>query len=234
MAYEVQVNSMTSDGSYELGSGANFSCSISPTPIISPPNSLIYYWTIPGIYSRRSALSSTSTFYIGYHYQKLNDIHCEVRDSSGYIFGTGHLFFKVKSEDVINNSTYFFYSELFSPIYSDAIQIIDGNSYQTSNGSTYIEVDIANTTLYTNSMSELAWYHNDYLVSRVSNLVISDGMKSLQTHGNPGGDYKVRFEGFLIVPYDRACEKSLLDALDKYPAFQGAQISFTQQGTNNM
>ena len=118
-------------------------------------------------------------------------------------------------------------------VYADPIQLIDGNSYQTSSGSsTNIEVNIANTTLYMNSMSELAWYRNDYLVSRVSNLTISGGMKSLQTHGNPGGDYKVRFEGFLIVPYDRTCEKSLLNALKNYPAFQGAQISFTQQGTN--
>ena len=118
-------------------------------------------------------------------------------------------------------------------VYADPIQLIDGNSYQTSSGgSTNIEVDIANTTLYTNSMSELSWYRNDYLASRVSNLTVYGGLKSLQTHVIPGGDYKVRFEGFLIIPYDRTCEKSLLNALKNYPAFQGAQISFTQQGTN--
>ena len=112
------------------------------------------------------------------------------------------------------------------------MQVLDGNSYQALNGSTYIEVDIANTNLYTNSMSELAWYHNDYLVSRVSNLTIPGGTKSLQTHVNPGGDIKVRFEGFLVIPYDRTCEKSLLDALKNYPAFKGAQMPFTQQGIN--
>ena len=79
-------------------------------------------------------------------------------------------------------------------------------------------------------MSELALYQKDYLVSRVSNLTISGGTKSLQTHVTHGGDFKVRFEGFLTVPYDRKCEKSLLDALEKYPAFQGAQTYFTPQG----
>ena len=97
------------------------------------------------------------------------------------------------------------------------------------NGSTYIEVSIANTTLYANFMNELAWYHNNYLVSRV-NLTLSGGTKSLQAHVNPGGDFKVRFEGFLTVPFDRTCEKSLLDALELYPAFEGAQISITQEG----
>ena len=79
-------------------------------------------------------------------------------------------------------------------------------------------------------MSELAWYQNDYLVSRVSNLT-SGGIKSLQTHVNHGGYFKVRFEGFLVVPYDRTCEKSLLNVLEKYPAFQGAQTHFSQQGS---
>ena len=109
------------------------------------------------------------------------------------------------------------------------MQVIDGNSYQTMNGSTYIEVDITNTTQYTNLMSKLAWYHNDNLVSR-TNVTIFGGTKSLQTHVNRGGDFKVRFEGFLTVPYDRTCEKSLLDALKNYPAFKRIQTSFTKQG----
>ena len=79
-------------------------------------------------------------------------------------------------------------------------------------------------------MSELVWYHNDYVVSRISNHTTSHGRKLLQTLGNPGGDFKVRFEGFLIIPYDRTCEKSLLDALKNYPAFKGAQVSFIQPG----
>ena len=99
------------------------------------------------------------------------------------------------------------------------------------NGSTYIEVDIANTTPYSNLMSELALYNDDYLVSRV-NLTLSGGTNSLQAHVNPGGDFKVRFEGFLTVPFDRTCEKYLLDALEIYPAFKGVQTSFTKKGTN--
>ena len=100
--YEVKVNSMTSDEVHELGTTANFCCSISPPPTISPPSRLTYYWTIPGISSRRRR-SSNSSFYIGYNYQKLNDIHCEVWDSNRYLLGAGYHFFKVNSKDFKQN-----------------------------------------------------------------------------------------------------------------------------------
>ena len=128
----------------------------------------------------------------------------------------------------------FFLPINFFSLYLDPIQVIDENSYQTSNGSTYIEASIANITLYTNFMSELAWHHNNHLLSRVNLSLLGGGRKSLQTHVNPGGDFKVRFEGFLTVPYDRKCEKSLLDALEIYPAFKGVQTSFNQKGNNKI
>ena len=95
--YEVSITSMTSDGSYEFGSTANFSCSISPTPIISPPNFLRYFWAIPGVWSRRTFLSF-SFFIIDYNFPKLNDIHCEVQDSNGNVIGKGYHNFKVNSK----------------------------------------------------------------------------------------------------------------------------------------
>ena len=87
-------------------------------------------------------------------------------------------------------------------------------------GYSQIEVNIWNTTSFNSLLNEVVLYYNEYPVSRLSHYTNNF---TLTAYVLPNYDnYKVRFEGFLVVPHDRSCEKALLDVLHYYPAFQAA------------
>ena len=112
----------------------------------------------------------------------------------------------------------------------DALNAEFDNSEEVINRSTYLEVDRTSVSLFNEFFKDLVWYYNDSAISVSSTSTFPDGNASLQTQVYGEGTFKVRYEGFLVIPHDQACEKSLLDTLTYYPAFRSAKFYKFDQG----
>ncbi len=96
-------------------------------------------------------------------------------------------------------------------------------------GNITLEVNSTDPTQYITR--ELNWYHNNELLSNASNVVITNGNKTLTTVvDGDAGVYEVRYDGLLLQPYDSACEKMLLDVARHYPLFKPTRFSADMQG----
>ena len=112
----------------------------------------------------------------------------------------------------------------------DALNAEFDNSEEVIKGSTYLEVDMTSNSLFNKFFKDLVWYYNEYAISVSSTFTLPDRNTSLQTQVYGEGTFKVRYEGFLVIPHNQACEKSLLDTLTHYPAFRSAKFYKFNEG----
>ncbi len=91
-----------------------------------------------------------------------------------------------------------------------------------------LEVNSTDPTQYITR--ELNWYHNNELLSNASNVVITNGNKTLTTVvDGDAGVYEVRYDGLLLQPYDSVCEKMVMDITRHYPLLKPARFSVNMQ-----
>ena len=94
--YKVEVRTTQLNNVFEVGSTAQFQCSITPPPSVSKSTVLRYYWTIPLSYSRVLLTSNISIYIDIYRYTVVNSVYCEVTTDTALRFGVGYLKFEVK------------------------------------------------------------------------------------------------------------------------------------------
>ena len=94
-----------------------------------------------------------------------------------------------------------------------------------------LEVNFVNSSLLHTFMDRLVWYYNEYpiLTSSINSLEQS---KSYNVSFSNGGEYQVRYEGFLTVPSSIKCEHTLLEALQYYPTFRQVVFNSKKKGNN--
>lgn len=95
------------------------------------------------------------------------------------------------------------------------------------NSSINLEVNIKSVTLLNNYLNNLVWYYNEYPVYSSTNI---NNNATLYIPLYNGGIYQARYEGFLVVPHNKMCEKALLDALQYYPTFRPATLNAMDEG----
>ena len=71
--------------------------------------------------------------------------------------------------------------------------------------------------------------YNGEQISNTSNSLITNGNSSLLTTVQEGV-YEVRYEGLLVLPYDRTCESNLLKFLRGYAGFLPTRFLIKRQG----
>ena len=78
----------------------------------------------------------------------------------------------------------------------------------------------------------LTWYHNDNKLTPGGRITLSSDNTTLTVIN---GVYEARFDGLLIHPYSRFCEKAVLDLLRHYPVFKPAifYVGTTSTGDYN-
>ncbi len=117
--------------------------------------------------------------------------------------------------------------------YSDPLRAVSNEviSNNTLDKHFKLEVNIVNSSLLLTYMDRLVWYYNEYpiLTSSINSLEQS---KSYNVSFQNGGEYRVRYEGFLTVPSSIKCEHSLLEALQYYPTFR--QVVFNSKKKGNI
>ncbi len=115
--------------------------------------------------------------------------------------------------------------------YIDPVQAIssEGKDKIVMDNSINLEVKIANSSLLHTFMNRLVWYYNEYPIFS-SNIDSLERNKSFNASFKNGGEYRVRYEGFMIVPNNIKCERDLLDALQYYPTFQPVVFNARKQG----
>jgi len=71
----------------------------------------------------------------------------------------------------------------------------------------------------------LTWYHNGNKLTSNERITLNRDNTTLVVANSTmrdSGVYEVRFDGLLIHPYSRTCEKAVLDLLRHYPVFKAA------------
>ena len=71
----------------------------------------------------------------------------------------------------------------------------------------------------------LTWYHNGNKLTPGGRITLSSDNTTLTVINSTVADsgvYEARFDGLLIHPYSRFCEKAVLDILRHYPALKPA------------
>ena len=71
----------------------------------------------------------------------------------------------------------------------------------------------------------LTWYHNGNKLTPGGRITLSSDNTTLTVTNSTAADtgvYVVRFDGLLIHPYSRICEKAVLDLLRHYPVLKPA------------
>ena len=76
---------------------------------------------------------------------------------------------------------------------------------------------------------ELNWYINGNLITNSSDNLLTNGNKTLKTVGNPGV-YEVRYDGLLLLPHNRECERILLSGIRHYPMFRPVKFLVNTTG----
>ena len=79
-------------------------------------------------------------------------------------------------------------------------------------------------------MKGLVWYYNGYPISSSSNFIFGERNMSLLTSTFDRGVFEVKYQGFLVIPYNKDCDKALLQVLNQYPAFIPAKYYHYREG----
>ncbi len=110
---------------------------------------------------------------------------------------------------------------------------IDLKIDEEMNDSVIVEVNITNSSVVYSYLDRLVWYCNEYPIFS-SNISLLEQNKSFKASFCKVGEYRVRYEGLLTVPYNTKCENALLDALQFYPTFKPAIFREQKQSKSNV
>ena len=81
----------------------------------------------------------------------------------------------------------------------------------------------------------LTWYHNGNKLTPGGRITLSSDNTTLTVINSTVADsgvYEARFDGLLIHPYSRICEKAVLDLLRHYPVLKPAVFYVGTTGTS--
>ena len=87
-----------------------------------------------------------------------------------------------------------------------------------------LQVGITDASVHYNFRA-LTWYHNGNKLTADGRITLNSGNTTLTVINSTAADsgvYEARFDGLLIHPYSRICEKAVLDLLRHYPVLKPA------------